>query len=200
MAANATDRPWNGFLGRDDYSDPLATGAGIDCKQCGAELSGPNGPRPAESYAGTFTGLCYRCSNGAAYVAREHDDGCQEWSYPPHCPSWRRDRETFYGFADCHLCHGAGRKVEYRPLSSGGSFPRQCHVCSARHFQTYAPQAFAETLSPADRETFLYALNVGRLPVTRYTDGPAAEQWNYTGKGKRKDPGLTARVAGLAAT
>ena len=102
------------------------------CKCCGAEL----GKNPAEVYLGTYTGLCYACQNGAAYPERTYSSGAVTWSFPPHCPAWRRDREHFIGFADCTdpRCGGQGRIMISRRDSQGGSYPINCDACSTRHY------------------------------------------------------------------
>ena len=115
--------------------------ADIRCKQCGAEMN-PNGHRPAELYAGTFTGLCYRCERGGAYVVEELDTGVALVSHPPHCPSWRRDRETFYWYTDCQnpKCR-KGKITISRPYPQGGPYPKQCDECGRRHWDHPAQQA-----------------------------------------------------------
>jgi len=58
-------------------------------------------------------------------------DGCRKISYPPHCPSWRLTRETFYGYPGCGTCQGTG--VQGRGRSVGGSsYPEYCRDCSER--------------------------------------------------------------------
>jgi len=107
---------------------------GIKCDQCGKELSGENGPRPAESYAGSFTGLCYSCQNGGPYIVKEHFDGAITRSYPPHSPSWRRDREEQTGYPDCPECNGSGRKYHDQPLSRGGGYYGYCEPCFNKYY------------------------------------------------------------------
>jgi hypothetical protein len=76
---------------------------------CGKMLDDENGRNPAETYAGTYTGLCYRCSMGPPVVMAVFTfDGAQKVSWPPSCPSWRRSRETFYGYPECENCKGMG--------------------------------------------------------------------------------------------
>ncbi len=105
------------------------------CKQCGKPLCGENGPRPAELYAGTFTGFCYPCQNGKEYPVSKAFDGAVKWSFPPHCPAWRRDRETFIGYEGCSVCKGKGRLMVYRANSMGGSYPKNCETCAQRYYQ-----------------------------------------------------------------
>jgi hypothetical protein len=109
---------WNGFLPE-----------GITCKKCGKELSGENGPRPAESYLGTYTGLCYKCSFEAPYIVEVHSDGAITWSYPPHCPNWRRDREEATGYPNCPTCEGSGRIYVPRDFKRGGPYYKYCEEC-----------------------------------------------------------------------
>lgn len=102
------------------------------CTGCGKQLNA-DGNHPAELYAGTFNGLCYGCTSRGAYVAKTCAlDGALLVSWPPHCPSWRRDRETFIAYPDCTACGGLG--VSGRGSSTGGgTYPLHCGLCSARH-------------------------------------------------------------------
>ena len=102
------------------------------CRICGTPLCGQGGDRPAELYAGTYTGLCYRCERGQAFLVITLGDGAQVWSHPPHCPSWRRTRETFTGYADCPGCRGMGMIWVSRSDNQGGSYSVQCDPCMAR--------------------------------------------------------------------
>jgi hypothetical protein len=91
---------WNGF-----YPD------GIKCTSCGAPLGGhKNGPgdydHPGENYAGTATGLCDKCTMMSGFVVSTEWDGARHISYPPDCPSWRRDRTVQIAYADCETCQG----------------------------------------------------------------------------------------------
>jgi hypothetical protein len=101
------------------------------CLACGKPLNA-DGNHPAETYAGTWTGLCYGCTKApAVIVAVAVLDGLQKVSYPPHCPSWRRDRETFHGYPGCGTCQGMG--VGSHGTSVGGSTYRiQCKACADR--------------------------------------------------------------------
>lgn len=107
------------------------------CKKCGAALQGADSGRPAELYAGTYTGLCYPCMNGSAFLL-ETDvvTGVQTWSHPPHCPAWRRDRETFLWFPDCSntKCEH-GHVYVSRSDGAGGSYYVQCEPCGKRHWE-----------------------------------------------------------------
>lgn len=102
------------------------------CTGCGKQLNA-DGNHPAELYAGTYTGLCYTCEKKPFFVTRTEFDGALILSYPPHCPSWRRDRETFIAYDDCEKCHGKGRFMVSRSFSQGGPYPKNCDVCSARY-------------------------------------------------------------------
>lgn len=82
---------------------------GRSCLECGNRLQGQGEGRPAESYAGTYTGLCYPCTGKPPYVTRFFADGAREWSHPPAQPSHRRDRATHLGFNGCVECKGQGR-------------------------------------------------------------------------------------------
>lgn len=113
---------WDGFY------------AGLSCRNCGNALEGQDSGRPAESYTGTYNGLCYLCTNGKAYPLNDYQflSGARYWSHPPHCPSWRRDRETFLAFDDCDQCH-RGRIMVSRSFGQGGPYPKQCEQCQTRN-------------------------------------------------------------------
>ncbi len=100
------------------------------CKVCG-EMLNADGGHPAELYLGGYTGMCYKCQNAARYVAKEYPDSAVMWSYPPSCPSWRRDRETFTAYSDCLNCRGDGQHPAY---SNGGSYRSYCKTCSDRFY------------------------------------------------------------------
>lgn len=105
-----------------------------NCKQCGKPLNA-DGYHPAELYAGTYTGLCYRCELSEERLLQVNPlDGAQHWEFPPHCPSWRRTRERFTGYLGCDLCKGRGRLWVGRSDAQGGSYSKQCETCSARFF------------------------------------------------------------------
>jgi len=104
------------------------------CRQCGRQLNADGG-HPAELYAGTYTGLCYQCErSGERLVHVARLDGAEVWEFPPHCPSWRRDRERFIGFRGCQVCAGKGRLWVGRADAQGGSYTEQCKECSARYW------------------------------------------------------------------
>jgi hypothetical protein len=112
---------WDGFL------------APSDCKRCGKALSGQGTGTPAELYAGTYTGLCYACTDEAPYAEdRELLSDARAWSHPPSCPSWRREREIFYAFDDCPDCNH-GRIHVSRSDPQGGPYGTQCPKCWERH-------------------------------------------------------------------
>ena len=108
-----------------------------NCVRCSKPLHGKDSSYPAELYAGTYNGLCYSCTNSGPLLLGRWEDGCELYEHPPHCPSWRRDRERFIGFTGCTECAGKGRIMVYRSDASGGSYPKQCSVCSARHNAPY---------------------------------------------------------------
>lgn len=116
----------------------------IRCLACEGWLSGPNGPRPAETHLGTSTGLCYECQGSGPYLESTDAYGRQRWSFPPHSPSWRRRRETFTGFAGCEVCNETGveqSKHGHGPLrypnrwGMGGW--KRCGPCSQRSEAIY---------------------------------------------------------------
>jgi hypothetical protein len=103
------------------------------CKRCNKPLNADGG-HPAELYAGTYNGLCYACTGSGEYSEGKQADGAETWNFPPHCPAWRRDRETFIGYAGCETCGGHGRIMHYRSYATGGPYPNQCELCSARYY------------------------------------------------------------------
>ena len=109
---------WDGFLPE-----------GTKCEQCGNILK-----KDAELYAGTFTGLCRSCENISSKVEVTYFDGAVRISYPPHCPSWRRNRDSFMAYADCKECRGSGKKTITRGMASGGSYPINCPSCSDKFY------------------------------------------------------------------
>jgi len=102
------------------------------CMGCGKELNA-DGNHPAERYAGTANGLCYPCTNKGPILMTTNPQGAVVWNCPPHCPSWRRDRETFYQFPGCDCDHG--RLWVNRSDSQGGRYPQECPKCEAIHNQ-----------------------------------------------------------------
>ena len=105
------------------------------CRQCGKPLNG-DGRHPAELYAGTFTGLCYSCQNSGRYVVETYPDGARLLSFPPHCPSWRRDREEYIAYENCPDCQGKGHITVSRSCSQGGPYPIHCSRCLTRFYKT----------------------------------------------------------------
>jgi hypothetical protein len=101
----------------------------LECTRCRQPLRAEHG----ETHAGRFNGLCQRCTKSGAYLDAVAADGCQRWSFPPHLPSWRRDREFFRGYADCADCAGRGIAPEPGRDISGGRYPVQCKACSDRY-------------------------------------------------------------------
>lgn len=108
------------------------------CKLCGNRLQGQGEGRPAESYLGTFTGLCYPCNDRPACVARLFPDGAKLWTHPASCPSHRRDRERIVAYDDCEACKGKGFTTSYG--SFGASYRSHCNACSAR-FEAHPKRA-----------------------------------------------------------
>lgn len=103
----------------------------LACVNCGKELNS-DGMHPAETYAGTYTGLCYSCQNSESYIIEKFSDGAMIISYPPHCPSFRRDREHYTAYSDCPKCKGTGRYYISRCMSQGGPYYGYCTECSKR--------------------------------------------------------------------
>lgn len=168
------------------------------CKGCGKPLNADRG-HLAEVYLGTFTGLCYACQNGAAYPEQELSSGATLWNFPPHCPTWRRDREHFIGFAGCPGCASKGRIMISRHDTQGGSYPVSCEACSDRHYKHPATTAehahaadsavvrkWADILShgfrPADiaLDDMVRTGHATRAQVNKWILARRAKQWNQT--------------------
>jgi hypothetical protein len=123
MAALST--PWPDWQAESEY---YYTGA--NCLKCG-KLLNADGGHPAEIYAGTFNGLCYGCTGAGPYIATVSLlDGARVLSYPPHCPSWRRDRETYTAYPGCATCNGTG--VQRRCVGQSG-YREYCKPCIQRY-------------------------------------------------------------------
>ena len=105
-----------------------------NCEKCNKPLN-VDGNHPAELYAGTYTGLCYSCQREGAYEIEKGPNGEKFMSHPPHCPSWRRDRETYWWFEDCTNpeCN-KGKIIVYRDLGKRGNYSTYCKECFDRHF------------------------------------------------------------------
>jgi hypothetical protein len=59
-------------------------------------------------------------------------DGSRRIGWPPHNPSWRRDRENHYGYEGCETCGGMGIVLPaYRSPDNGGG--KSCPDCLARY-------------------------------------------------------------------
>lgn len=102
----------------------------MKCKRCDDVLGDGS---PAESYAGTYTGLCNQCMREGPVVLRRYRDGAQQIEYAPSCPSWRRDREDFWAYNDCPECEGKGF-VWKRRASGGGRYRHFCQSCLERFY------------------------------------------------------------------
>jgi hypothetical protein len=99
----------------------------LNCQNCGCRLGERN---PAEVHAGCYNGLCYRCTSSGPYIeAIAVLDGARRVSWPPHCPSWRRDRETHIAYADCTNCGGWGA-TGYHSMDHAA---RYCEPCLDRY-------------------------------------------------------------------
>lgn len=123
-----------------------------NCQSCNTPLMGENSGRPAELYAGTYTGLCYKCQSKPSAVIYVHPlDECQKISYPPHNPAWRRDRETFLAYADCSECKGAGMILQpYNPDTWSCSY-EQCDSCLERYYANPIRKAYHDELASVRR-------------------------------------------------
>lgn len=90
------------------------------CRTCGRILRGMGTGYPAELYAGTYTGLCYPCTNAVPYMVSESVDEIV-WSWPPSEPAHRRDRERYVQVKGCACDRGRYRRSA-------------CAKCSALRF------------------------------------------------------------------
>lgn len=140
------------------------------CLGCGRKLNA-DGYHPAETYGGTYNGLCYGCTKKGSFVlAVAVLDGCRKISYPPHCPSWRRDREVFYGYPGCETCSGQG-------VSSIGreGYRTQCKACldqCMQHPLRARDQDWRWRLESSIRRSSRYAL-LRALGVPKRASGKA---------------------------
>jgi hypothetical protein len=118
------------------------------CTRCGKPLNA-DGNHPAELYLGTFNGLCYGCTAAGPYVVKVSLlDGARVLSYPPHCPSWRRDREEFTAYPDCGTCKGSG--VQRSCVGQTG-YREYCKPCIRRYSANHVRVLEAEwTVKIAD--------------------------------------------------
>lgn len=122
-SSTAPKRDWDGFI-----PGP------VHCRRCRALLHGQGSGYPAETYLGTYNGLCYPCTGRPPEVVGHYSDGAVLVDHPPHCPSWRRSRERFFAWADCQTCQGLGVKWKY---GQHGRYPTQCADCRDRRYGTW---------------------------------------------------------------
>ena len=123
-----------------------------NCRNCGLPLSGENGPRPAELYAGTYTGLCYKCQSIAkAVVHTSHLDGAMHISYRAQNYSGLGSRVCYVAYADCPVCNGNGRiKGEYNRNACCYSY-RHCMTCHHRYYEEPHRKVYSEASSKLSR-------------------------------------------------
>ena len=148
-----------------------------NCKQCGAPLNA-DGYHPAELYAGTYTGLCYKCQNAGARIVGIHTDGAHEISYAPDCPSWRRDRHIHTAYLDCPDCKGTGRVYVSRASSQGGSYHTSCATCTRRfydHPSRKARQHMHDAMRQAAQDYYHSLLRKAKL-IAKARKGTAPEE------------------------
>lgn len=112
---------WNGFL------------PPHNCRNCNQPLSGENGPRPAELYAGSYTGLCYKCQQlDKAIVHTSTLDGALRVTYRAENYSGLGSRVSYVAYPDCPVCNGDGRiKGAYSSSACCYRYSR-CQECWAR--------------------------------------------------------------------
>jgi hypothetical protein len=150
----------------------------LHCLRCN-KLLNADGNHPAEVHAGACNGLCYACTAAGPYVEKIAVlDGARSVNYPPHCPSWRRDREHFTGYLDCPGCKGSG--VQGWGTSVGGG--RYRHYCEACHGRYYGHplrakySAYTRTLMERAQEVYTRRLKaaLGLRPRCSYKAYQAA--------------------------
>lgn len=147
------DHPFGGIYAIMDRHGMLPDD--IFCIRCAKPLN-MDGGHPAELYAGTYNGLCYGCTGTGPYVAAVAQlDGCQRVSWPPPCPSHRRDRVNYYGYPDCANCKGLG-------ATGYVSSAKSCDACLARwasHPVTVAESRWSELMYRSLQATFDRAID-----------------------------------------
>jgi hypothetical protein len=103
------------------------------CTGCGKQLNA-DGNHPAELYAGTWNGLCYSCTQRGPFVREVSAlDGALRVSWPPSCPSYRRDRQDYHAYEGCGACHGLGSDRYESSMGGFSSYPVQCEACMHRY-------------------------------------------------------------------
>lgn len=128
---------YTGRMMFDAISEAMGRTAGMfpsawTCRGCARPLDA-DGMHPAELYAGTCTGLCYECEGKPLFVKETYVlDGAMRVSYPPSCPSWRRDREEFLAYADCATCGGGG--IGSSDWMHGATYRHYCAACHNRFY------------------------------------------------------------------
>ncbi len=110
---------WDGFLPE-----------GVTCKRCGKELSDKNGRNPAESYLGSYTGLCKECTYEDPYVVKEYFDGAKKISHPPIKISGHNPRREFVAYDDCDECDGKGCEENHRVHRT--NYYSYCEKCNEK--------------------------------------------------------------------
>lgn len=117
---------WDGFIPDDVI---------IPCKFCGNNLESKDSGYPASRYFGTLNGLCNKCTYSCPFLKKRYSDEAEIWSFPPHCPSWRRNRETYIKYNSCKnkLCNHGSVYIS-RPDAYGGSYLIQCSTCSQKYY------------------------------------------------------------------
>lgn len=138
---------------------------GTKCNRCGAVLN-VDGGHPAELYAGTYTGLCDRCTRAGPYVIKTYLDGAQLIDVAPSSPAHRRDREKYFAYSDCDVCGGEGHRRIVRADARGGSYNHQCPVCAERFYGHPERERYHKTrmrLEDAYQALYVISLKKARL-------------------------------------
>lgn len=132
------------------------------CKSCGKMLRGQDSGFPAELYLGTYTGKCYSCTNAGITPVKTLACGITVYSHPPHCPSYRRDRETYYQQPNpCTCNYGAVYKSQ-----GCNSWLEQCTECETYYRNVPSVKLyFSQEYRLSDMRSKIWA-----LPKKKLTD------------------------------
>lgn len=143
-------------------------------------LQGEGDGTPAELYAGTYTGLCYRCSFLDKIIMKVSDlDGAMHISHAPTQPSYRRDRTHEIGYIDCSDCKGEGRV--YTGYHNWSRHYTYCKACHDRYFNHPLRKAYM------DQEAYLTHLLyvAGNNALTRNLEKRFGEYMKILPKAKK---------------
>jgi hypothetical protein len=136
---------------------------GATCKRCGVVMGGRfdgiGWDRPAEIYAGTYTGLCDKCMYEKDYTVKEYGCDAKLISVPPDCPSWRRNRKEFIAYSDCETCKGSSW-VWKRSGAWGERYKAQCETCWRKYYD-HPRRMFRRKYIEAERLNIVELMDMG---------------------------------------